>query len=315
MNTISYKLILSSIEAKGEHEIMCEILGLDLGTYNTKTSTEFICRSVYSENTMFNIRNKNIIEYNEIRYQVGVGKLDTEIVKANRKNQIPLFLYAVGNSVANGEKVKLIMGLPQFQLENDEQVKQIKEMYVGKFDFKMSGENRNFEVLDITIFPEGMGAYYTIDQDLSNKDVILIDIGGSTFNVLLFKNNEFIKAKSLPFGSMNLASDMLARILSEHGGRHNIDDVANYIQRGRVGKTNDTMLYKLDLARPYINELISLLTLEFPKNDADYYISGGGVTMFSEAIIEQLGDDVRLIGDYLFANAMGFKMIGDVLYG
>lgn len=293
---------------------MCEILGLDLGTYNTKTSTEFICRSVYSENTRFNIRNKNIIEYDGTRYQIGVGKLDTEIVKANRKNQIPLFLYAVANSVSNRAKVKLVMGLPQFQLENDEQVKQIKETYIGKFEFKMAGEDRNFEILDIRIYPEGMGAYYTIDQDLSNKDVILIDIGGSTFNILLFKNNEFIKAKSLPFGSMNLTSDILARVLSIHGGRHNLDDIANYVQRGRVGKTNDTMLYKAELARPYIDELVSLLTLEFPKNDADYYISGGGVTMFAEAITEQLGNNINLIGDYLFANATGFKMIGEALY-
>ena len=296
---------------------MYEVVGLDLGTYNVKCVTnrnEFIVRSVYSTNTKYNVRTKNIVEYGSNKYQIGVGKLDTEIVKANRKDTMPLFLYTLGSTVEDGSKIKVIMGLPSFQLENDAQVKQLKEKYTGKFEFKLAGEKRSFEVLDLTIYPEGMGAYYCIDQDLSQKDVIIIDIGGSTFNVLLFKNNEFIKVKSLPFGSINLTNDLHSRILSLHGGRHTLDDVANYIQRGRVGKTEDTMAYKKELAKPYIDELVSLLTLEYPIKDADYFLTGGGVTLFANAIIEQLGD-MSMIKNYIFANAKGNKMIGDVIYG
>lgn len=296
---------------------MVEIVGLDMGTYNIKCVSnydEFIIRSVYSENTKFNIRSKNIIEYDNKKYQIGVGKLDTEIVKAYRKNTLPLFLYALGNSVPDKSKIKLIMGLPSFQLESDEQIQEIKDKFIGNFNFKMNGDKREFTVLDMMIYPEGMGAYYCIEQDLSNKDIILIDIGGSTFNVLLFKNNEFIKAKSLPFGSMNLIDKLHSRILSLHGGRHTIDDVANYIQRGRVGKTNDTMTYIKELAKPYVDELMSLLTLEYPIKDADYFLTGGGVTLFADALIEQLGD-IDMLSDYIFANAKGNKMIGDVVYG
>lgn len=289
-----------------------DVLGVDLGTYNIKTSSDFLCRSVYSENTTFNVRSKGILEYKGKRYQMGVGKFNTEIIKSHRDN-LPLFLYAVANSTKR-ENVKLIMGLPNYQLENDEYVNDIKEKFIGKFEFKLDGIDRVLNIMEIKIFPEGMGAYYTITNDLSNKDVILIDIGGSTFNVLLFKNNEFIKAKTLPFGSLNLLSDIRDRVLSIHGGRHSMDDIANYMNRGKVGKTDDTMQYKVELAQPYIDELLTLLDLEFPKDHADYFISGGGVEVFADCLIKNLGD-VNLIRDYLHSNANGFKVIGDAIYG
>lgn len=102
--------------------------------------------------------------------------------------------------------------------------------------------------------------------------------------------------------------------MQKHGGRHSIDDISNYLQRGKVGKTNDTMEYKVDLGQKYIDELITLLEFEYPTQSAEYYLSGGGVEVFADCIIKNLGD-VNLICDYLHANANGFKMIGDVIYG
>lgn len=289
-----------------------DVIGLDIGVYNTKTSTGFICRSVYSNNTKYNVGTKDILELNGVRYQMGVGKLKTEIIKSNR-DTLPLMLYAVSNSTSCNN-VKLVVGLPQYQLEENKYVNEIKEKFIGKFSFMLNGDNREINVLDITIFPEGMGAYYTIENDLSNKDIVLIDIGGSTFNVLLFSNGEFKKAKTLSFGSLNLLNDVRERVMKLHGGRHSIDDVANYMQRGRVGKTDDKMEYVTELSQPYIDDLKSLLDLEFSPAGVEYYLTGGGVEVFAECIINNLGD-VDLICDYLHANAKGFKMIGDVIYG
>lgn len=289
-----------------------DIIGLDLGTYNTKTHTEFLCRSIYSDKTKYNVQNKGILELDGVRYQMGVGKIDTEIIKSKRKN-LPLFLNAISNST-DLEDVKIVMGLPHYQLESDEYVDEIKSQFMKRFEFKLNGDLRRINVLDITIFPEGMGAYYTITNDLSNKYVILIDIGGSTFNILLFKNGEFIKAETLPFGSLNLLNDVRSRVLTLHGGRHNIDDISNYLQQGYVGKTDDKMKYRTELAQGYVNELLTLLDLEFPKDHADYYLSGGGVEVFSECLIQNLGD-TGLIRDYLYANAIGFKKIGEAIYG
>lgn len=289
-----------------------DIIGLDMGAYNVKSShNDFICRSMYSTNTAYNVLNKGVVELNGQRYQMGVGAIDIEIIKSKRDN-LPLYLYALAKST-NMNKVKVVVGLPNYQLENDEYVKEIKKKFIGIFDFKCDGELRHFEVLDVVIFPEGMGAYYTITSDLSKKDIILIDIGGSTFNILLFSNGEFVKADVLPFGSMNLLNDIRQRVMRDHGGRHSLDDVARYMSRGRVGKTDDTMEYVVELGQKYINDLNSLLKLEFSQAGAEIYLTGGGVEVFADCIINNLGD-VNLIRDYLHANANGFKIIGEVIF-
>lgn len=289
-----------------------DIIGLDMGAYNIKSSrNDFVCRSIYSKNTTYNVSTRDVLEFNGERFQMGVGKIDTEIVKSKRDN-LPLFLYALTKST-NKDKVKVVVGLPSYQLEKDEYVKEIKDKFIGSFDFKCDGVERHIEVLDVVIFPEGMGAYYTITSDLSKKDIIIIDIGGSTFNVLLFSDGEFIKAKTLSFGSLNLLSDITQRVMRDHGGRHSNDDVARYMSRGRVGKTDDTMEYVVELGQPYIDDLMSLLSLEFSQAGAEIYLTGGGVEVFADCIINNIGD-VNLIRNYLHANADGFQIIGEAIF-
>lgn len=176
-----------------------EVLGIDIGVYNTKSSADFICRSTFNENTSFNVGGKSILEFEGRKYQMGVGRFNAEIIKAHRDN-LPLLLYAISKSTSY-DKVKLVVGMPKYQLENDEYVNEMKEKFIGEFEFELDGIKRKITILDLKVYPEGIGAYYTITKDLSNKDVILIDVGGSTFNILLFKNNEFIKADTLPLAA------------------------------------------------------------------------------------------------------------------
>lgn len=287
------------------------VAGIDIGTYNCKSHSEFICRSLSTDKTSFNIRSKGILELGNVKYQIGVGSIDTEIIKSKRNN-LPLFLYTLANSIKE-ENVKVVVGLPKYQLDEDDYVNDIKKQFIGTFNFKIDDCNRKINVLDVAIFPEGMGAYYTITNDLSDKEVIIIDIGGSTFNILWFSNGEFVKAKTLPFGSMNMLEAVRERVMQIHGGRHDMERVANYIQRGRVGKTDDTMKYTVELGQPYIDELKKVLKLEFPVIDPDYYLTGGGVEVFADCIINNFGD-VNLIKDYVFANAKGNKIIGEVIF-
>lgn len=288
-----------------------QVVGIDIGTYNCKSDTEFICRSLLTEKTSFNVRSKGILELNGTRYQVGVGSIDTEIIKSKRNN-LPLFLYTLANSTTH-ESVKVVVGLPKYQLDEETYVNEIKRQFMGSFDFKINGDRRVINVLDVTVFPEGLGAYYTIGKDLSDKEVIIIDIGGSTFNILWFSNGELVKVKTLPFGSMNMLELVREKVMQIHGGRHDMERIANYMQRGRVGKTDDTMPYVLELGQDYIDELKKVLKLEFPVIDPDYYLTGGGVEVFADCIISNFGD-VNLIKDYVFANAKGNRIIGEAIY-
>lgn len=293
---------------------MFDIIGVDGGTYNFKSSSDdFIVRAVYNTNTQFNVKHKGILEYDGVRYQMGVGKFDTEIVKSKREN-LPLFLYTIAMST-DKEDVKIVTGIPNYQLENEEYVAQMKNKLMGNFEFILNGTKRKLNILEVKLFPEGVGAYYTITDDLSNKDAILIDFGGSTIHVIHFRNGELVKVKTIAKGSLNLLHDMLQYVLSEYGGRHDIDDIANYIARGKIGKEKCNLVKDTThLAQPYMDELLTLLDLEFPKSVAEYYITGGGVEVFSESVIQNLGD-VGLIKDYMFANAKGFQIVGGAVFG
>lgn len=291
-----------------------DILGIDGGTFNFKTSRGFMCRSVYNENTTYAIKNNGIIELeNGIRYQIGSGKLDTEILKSKRDN-LPLFLYAIANST-QCNKVKLVTGIPSYQLEKDEYVLEIKDKLIGSHTVIVDGNKRTIEILDAKIMPEGIGAYYTLNDNLNDRDVIFLDFGGSTVHIIWFKNGELMKIRSLPFGSMNLLDDVCAWVNREYGGRHTRDDVADYIRRGKIGKVKCTILKDtLELAQPYIDELVTMISLSFTKDVAEYFVFGGGVEVFAESVIKNLGD-VSLIKDYLFANANGYEIAGGVIYG
>lgn len=293
---------------------MFDIIGIDGGTYNFKSSrNDFITRAVYSTNTKFSIGCNGMLEYCGVKYQMGVGKFDTEIIKSKR-DSLPLFLYAIANST-DLEDVKIITGMPYYQLDDAAYVLELKDKLIGTHEFTLNGINRRLNILDVGLFPEGVGAYYTITEDLSNKDAIIIDFGGSTIHVIHFRNNELIKIKTITKGSLNLLNDMLQYVNREYGGRHDIDSVADYIRRGKIGKKEINLIKDtVDLAQPYMDELITLLDLEFPKDVADYYITGGGVEVFSGGVITNLGD-VSLIRDYLFSNAKGFEIVGRSVYG
>lgn len=290
-----------------------DIIGVDGGTYNFKTSRDFLCRGVYSTNTKFNINNKGILELDGVKYQMGVGKFDSEILKS-RRDTLPLFLYSIAMST-DAENIKLVTGIPYYQLEKDEYVEEMKEKLIGEFEFKLNGDIRKLNILDVKLLPEGIGAYYTVTENLSDKDVIILDFGGSTIHVVHFRNGELIKIKTITKGSLNLLTDMVQYVNTEYGGRNDIDMVADYIRRGKIGKKEVNLVKETtDLAQPYMNELLTMLDLEFPKDVAEYYVTGGGVEVFSESVIKNLGN-VGLIKNYMFANANGFEIAGRSIYG
>lgn len=291
-----------------------DIIGVDGGTYNFKTSRkDFLCKGVYSTNTEFNINNSGILELDGIRYQMGVGKFDSEILKS-RRDTLPLFLYSIAMST-DAENVKIVTGIPYYQLEKDEYVAEMKEKLIGNFSFELNGSHRDLNILDVKLLPEGIGAYYTVTENLSDKDIIILDFGGSTIHIIHFRNNELIKIKTITKGSLNLLTDMVQYVNTEYGGRNNIEMVANYIRRGRIGKKEVNLVKDTThLAQPYMNELLNMLGFEFPKDIDEYYVTGGGVEVFCESVVKNLGN-VGLIKDYMFANANGFEIAGRVIFG
>ena len=130
----------------------------------------------------------------------------------------------------------------------------------------------------------------------------------------MFKNGEYITSDTLTFGTMNLLHDVRNKVNTLHGEKFSLDDIDRYLKRGKVGKTDDKMEYKYDLTEPYIEAMFELLKLRYPYRHADFIMCGGGVTLFADNIIKRI-PDADMIPDYLFANASGFKKIGDVIYG
>lgn len=295
--------------------LMYEIIGIDLGSYSLKTSTGFKCRSVYKEKDSLTVDAKDVLEYNGTEYQIGIGDFDTEIIKAQKRDTLPLFLYGLSQSVSlNTTTVKVVTGLPKYQMDNKESVDAIKDKFKGRFVFTVDKIVYDIDVLDVAIFPEGVGAYYSTPDLDQEKDYILIDIGGSTFNVALFQNGEFIKVKTLPFGSMNLLEDIRSHAMTLHSSKYTLDDMERYRKRGVIGKTNDNMEYTYRFAEEYVKKLFNLLKLDFPYKDCDLILCGGGVEMFAQNIIDRVSD-AALIEDYLFANAKGFGIVGGELFG
>lgn len=295
-----------------------EVLGIDLGSYSLKTNKEILCRSVYkireAKNSL-DLSVQDVITYNGVQYHIGTGSFDTEITKAEKKDTLPLFLYGIAKSVNSRVcKVKVVTGLPKYQLDNKKNTETIKNRFKGRFCFHLDSVAYDIDVLDVAIFPEGVGAFYSIPTLQKDKDYILIDIGGSTFNVALFQSGVLIKVETLPFGSINLLHDICSHAMSLHNRKYTLDDMERYRQRGVIGKTGDKMDYAYNLAEPYIEELFALLNLQFPYKDCYILVSGGGVEMFAANLAARI-KDISMVKHYLFANAKGFAIVGGMFFG
>ena len=130
---------------------MNEIISVDLGNYNVKTSSGILFKSVYSDFDYKQEMNKtDCLTYEGRDYAIGVGDFDTNYDKSQKIDTVPLLLYGLAKSISyNYAKVNLVVGLPVDQHKNKELKDSIKNKFARSFKFSINGKDKGFSIENV----------------------------------------------------------------------------------------------------------------------------------------------------------------------
>lgn len=289
------------------------IIGADIGYFNTKYVTKDhrgIFTSVVDEDTL-GLNKAMCIELNNKIYSIGsTGTFASDSNKINDIN-FKLCLYsAIADSmrVPVDNSVKLVTGLPiaYYSKQKDS----LRENLMNKMidlTFTKSGveQDRTFVISDVIVFPQSAGLLI-IRPDLFSKNAynIVIDIGGYTTDVSLFKGKELIRFRTFQKGMIKL-NGLIRSHLSTYGLDMPIMEVSDLIAGpnfvNNIVKNSDIVT----IIEKYLTSIISDIKIEFTEYpySTKTYIGGG-----SKDLEKYINGDV--VAESIFVNAEAFYKLG-----
>lgn len=281
-------------------------LGIDLGNYNIKTSSEviFSSRVTTKENLL---ENSKVLVLNGIKYFIGTGELEINLNKSSKENTLAL-LYAAIVESTNDTVVNIVVGLPVSQFkENKDTFK--ANLTLSKFiSLSYGNEPRNIILNNLEIFPEGMGTYLSLTN--RPKNCVIIDIGGRTTNIIEVKNGKYFNGISLALGMINLYSNIKDYLNSRFTLDLKLEDIEAVLKEGLYidGEKVD-MTFVKSYFKNMVDVLMNELNLNYPIRTTEVLLSGGGAYLLNNILSKKISR-LTIVDDYLFSNAKGFKKVG-----
>lgn len=307
------------------------ILGIDVGSFATKTSEKKIFQSGVVENgiriSKTNTHELRFISGNaEKNYTVGtsneIGNISVEINKSINHYAPINFLAACALSLppdsTSNISISCVTGLPISQFSKN------KELYAEMLSFKnqivwLDGEKKMFTTT-CKVFPEGAASIYHYGADkFINQRVLILDIGGLTINAVEFLVDGGVslqKYKSLKKGTFVFYSILAEQINSEFGVNKTVNDIPDLLSNGfyiNGVPTNISALIK-KTAHDYCFGIYNELNLLWSTKDfKNIILTGGGSIVLGEYIKNYIPHAVTMPNPQ-FSNALGYKIIASEIF-
>lgn len=281
------------------------ILGIDIGNYNLKTSSGLIIPATYTTKEGL-LDNSDPLEVLGATYYIGNGTLETKLNKAEKRNILPLLYYGIIKSTLD-PMVSVIVGLPvsQYKANKDKLRETILENKVVKVKYKV---DRTIIIENCEVFPEGAGAYFSLDE--KPKNCIVLDIGGRTTNIIHFENGKIKNANSKALGMINIYSDIRDYLNSNYALDLRIEQIETVIKEGLwLDGEKIEMNFIKPIIQDFITELMNELELHYPIRTYEVLLTGGG-SFLLYGVLQKRIKRIRRLDNYLLANAVGYRKWG-----
>lgn len=294
-------------------------LGIDIGNYAVKTSTDDIFESKVTEVKNFG-SDSDAIKIGNKTYYLGEGDEEINIVKYEKENFLPLLLGAICRNT-DDETVDLGLGLPVKQFgglrKNLIEKLQGKEYHV-EFVKENETTKRDITIRSIQVFPEGVTGYLYYAKDIvdqvAGRDVVLVDIGGKTTDIALVQGNKATDPYSVNVGTINIydaikkSLEMDERFLGKVEIKR--EKIQDYINKGFYlnGEKQD-IKKNIDASISLFKEIYNELKLNYPVSTAAVVVMGGGAKLLGEAFSKNIPGIIVMsdVDKHVFANAKGYK--------
>ena len=276
---------------------------IDLGNYNTKGQVDgedFQFISTFEVYDAADTSEKTVLEYKDKKYRMEFEKdFDGEYNKA-LKDYMPNLLWGLDKSgVQDGEHIRLLIGLPISSLGQSDK---IKADLVGKsFAFKTT-EEKTIYIDEVVIVGEGISSYYMLPKEEREKDVILIDIGGRTTNVVEYKNKRIVNKDTFPVGTIDFYNRVKNKFNNEHGENVETHTIRHYIQTGVIPVYTE-------LEDEFINELMNKIKTPFNLGLGKLIVFTGGGSIDFRRAIEEYNKNYKFLENPMHSNNKGKRRI------
>lgn len=246
---------------------------------------------------------KYVVEYNNKTYLIGNNDGFSSTEQSREKD--PIFHICLYTAIAASmcttvdNNVRVVTGLPaQFFAEQKGPL--IKVLEGRRISMKLNGENRNFTISKMVVFPQSAGLFL-YDKLLVEKDTLVIDIGGGTVDIAYMSQGQFKEAKTYPLG-VNCTYDALLQEISKYGVNYSNRMRAEEIIRDKsifvegkdidVKKDIDSVLYLR------ASEILNTIKQAFPEQSkySRWIFIGGGALLLKEYLNEyKVLDEAQMI--------------------
>lgn len=283
------------------------ILGVDLGNHSTKTSKSVLFTSKVAQRD--NILDGSItLTTDKGTFYMEEGEYNTEYRKLKKENIKEMFLAAVALSTDEVTN-QIVCGLPLSQYKEDKEAFKNLLMKDRIQKIVLNGNERKLIIDDVSIYPEGVGAL--VNKDFSG---VVVDIGGRTTDIALLENKKVKKPFSLPIGTLNLYSDFIKEINSKYALDLKSDDAPRIIKDGlKIYGEKKEIGFAMDIFKSYVENITNELQVSYSIKTLDVMLVGGGATMLYKPFKNRI-PNVELIENSVFANAIGFKKVGEKIW-
>ena len=294
-------------------EKQCAIVGIDVGRSNTK----MICNG-YSDifktcsllkNNSFESENSIIIDGKKYI----VGKEGNSLSNDNKADDFVFntcLLY--GLSKLEDISFNIVSGLPithYMKYKDDIEAKYTNSIYEIEY---MKNYKKNYKIINIEnlmIVPEGI---FCINDD-DGSDVLVIDIGGFTVDVALYKDYKLINATTYDLGVRKLYGYITDELNKTYSGGYDTNDIERYVEKNKIILDNQWQDFDFTMYRAsFLEKIISTIRDDFGWKKTIKKFIGGGSKVYEDLLNH---NGLQVSKSSIYENAMAFYYKGVDVYG
>ena len=286
------------------------ILGLDVGNYGLKVNSNINVKSLVTEHEKI-LKEGITLEMDGKRYIIGDGNFETELNKSNKENFLPLLFTGIALS-SKDEFNQVVVGLPINQYRTNKSVIE-NLIFENKMKvIKFNNEIRKIVIADFKVYPEGIGAYYSLN---TNEDVIIVDIGGRTTDIAYIENKRNSISSTVATGTLNIYKSVADKLNSDYCLNLSILDAEKIIKRGKllIDGSQVDLSFITDILKENFMKIKEDLDFKFPARTEQIILVGGGTYLYQKAFMKRYKNCIAA-DNPIFANSIGFQKVGEKLW-
>lgn len=192
--------------------------------------------------------------------------------------------------------------------EMQQKQKYIDDLKNKEFEFTVRSTKKQDKIIkinDVFVTPEGYSSYFTLSDDVKNSNLLLIDVGGRSTDVIALENGKPQTLKTYHVGILDLYMK-LQNINADK--EYKLEEIKGAIDRGNIKVTKKQL-------GTFTNDIINEIKIDVNLTHYENVIwTGGASKVIEEIIIDNLPKQCYLHEDALYSNILGALEVGKIAF-